>query len=54
MLYEVYDINNLVLVAKQSKLVSVVEITDIITYPHEMNKLLNIYITGRGGRIHVV
>ena len=41
--YEVYDIDNLVLASKQSKLVYVVEDTGIRTYSRKTNKLSSIY-----------
>ena len=50
MLYEVYAIDNLVLVTKQSKLVSVVEVIKVRTYSCKTNKLRKIYTIGRGTR----
>ena len=50
LLYEFYDIDNLVLITKQSKFVSVDELINIRTYSHKKNKLRNIYTTGRGAR----
>ena len=47
---ELYDIDNIVLIKQQTKLVSVVEVTNIRTYSSKTNKLRNVNTIGRGVR----
>ena len=46
-----YDIDNIVLITKQSKLISVVESTNIRTCSRKTKKLRSIHTIGRGLRI---
>ena len=50
MLFEFYDIFNLVLITKQLKYVSVVEVINIRTHSSKTNKLRNVYTIGRRAR----
>ena len=47
MLYEVYDIDSLVLVNSIQKYVAIVEVTNIRTYYRTRNKVRNIFTIGR-------
>ena len=49
-LHDVYDRHNLVLMTQQSKLVFIIEVTNIKTYSPKTNKLQNIFSKGMGAR----